>query len=244
MSRVFKRLRDFLVILLMLGLAGQAQFIARSSSNHRVAIAGRGRAKPVTFLALGDSTCVGVGASHGHGYVERLMTLVEKKRPGSRLVKLCRLGETTAALRERVAAGLAVKPTFVTLSIGANDILQQVSDEQFATNYEELVKSLKTLAAPIVVTNLPDFAAAPRLPNSLREATRTRILRFNKRIEALAKRYGLLVVDLYRAGGKSAKHKTLFSADGFHPSDAGYDLWTRIMWPTVKTAIERSVKGI
>lgn len=233
------------MIMLVLCFAGAAQFIALSSTNRRAATTARGRAKPVTFLALGDSTCVGLGASNGNGYVDRLMALVEKKHPGSRLVKLCRLGETTARLRARLAAEQPAIPTFVTLSIGANDILQQVSDEQFAANYEEIVKSLKDLGVPIVATNLPDVAAAPRLPNSMREATRVRVRHFNRRIEALAKRYGLLLVDLYATGGKrTAPNKTLFSADGFHPSGSGYDLWTRIMWPTVKTAIERSVKGI
>lgn len=140
----------------------------------------------MTYLALGDSTGVGLGARNGYGYVEQLMTRIQNEHPGSRLVKLCRLGETTTGLRQRVAEGFPVKPPFLTLSIGINDLLQRTNDEEFAANYEEIVKFLKRLAVPIVVTNLPDISS---VPDPMREEIRVQLLFFNKRIEALAKRH-------------------------------------------------------
>lgn len=244
MSRAFHRLRGLFVILLMLGWADPAQFMEFSQTNQIAPIEQSKRAEPVTYLALGDSTGLGLGAKSGYGYVEQLMTRIQHEHPGSRLVKLCRLGETTTGLRQRVAQGFHVKPTFVTLSIGINDLLQRISDEEFAANYEDIVKSLKRLALPIVVTNLPDISSAPSLPNSMREEIRGNLLLFNKRIEALAKRHGLLLVDLYEPSSKLVTTHAFFSSDGFHPSDAGYEFWTRIMWPTVKIAINRSSRRV
>lgn len=197
--------------------------------------------KPVTYLALGDSTGLGLGARNGYGYVERLMSRIEKRHPGSQVVKVCSLGETATSLRRRISDGLTIKPTFVTLSIGINDILQGTSEEQFGADYEEIIKSLKRLAVPIVVTNLPSIASAPDLPDSMREEISVKVLLFNKRVEDLAERNDLLVVDLYRASRKQVVTPTrFFSSDGFHPSDEGYEYWTEIMWPKVKLAIKKA----
>jgi lysophospholipase L1-like esterase len=170
-----------------------------------------------------------------------MMTRIRVGHPGARLSKLCSLGETTGGLRQRVAEGFSLKPTIVTLSVGINDIMLRISEEEFAANYEAILKSLEPLAAPIVVTNLPDISFAPRLPNSMREEMHVRILLFNKRIEALAKRYRLFFVDLYAATAKLLNNPNFFASDGFHPSDAGYKLWTRTMWPTVRSVIKGSV---
>jgi|GEM_PF-1788954 len=239
MLKVFRRLKTLFVILLITGWAIPAQFTELSKTRHRTPIQRASRVRPVTYLALGDSTGLGLGAKNGYGYVEQLMSRIRTEYPGARLVKLCKLGETTATLRQRLPETFSVKPTFVTLSIGINDLLQRISEQEFAANYEEIVKSLRRLEIPIVVTNLPDISLAPKLPNSMREEMHVNVLLFNKRIETIAKHYGLFFVDLYAASAKTlAKHQEFFASDGFHPSDAGYRFWTRTMWPSVRTAIK------
>lgn len=241
MTRAFRRLRGPFAILLMLCGSSPAQFIELSDRRYGGSTERSGRAEPVTYLALGDSTGLGLGAKNGYGYVEQLMARIQNEHPGSRLLKMCRLGETTTGLRHRVTEGFTVKPTVVTLSIGINDLLQRVTDEQFAANYEEIVKSLKHLAVPIVVTNLPDISFAPKLPNAMREEIHVQVLLFNHRIETIAKQYALLFVDLYQASRKViATHPGFFSSDGFHPSDAGYELWSRTMWSAMKKAVNRT----
>ena len=251
-AKASKRSRKLCAIVLIVGWFSLAPFTVFSTTTSRRKPTELSRlVKSQTYLALGDSTGLGVGAKNGYGYVEQLMSLIQKEHPGSRLVKLCRLGETATSLRQRIADGFPVRPTFVTLSIGINDVLQGISEEQFAENYEEIVKSLKRLAVPIVVTNLPSISSAPSLPDSMRERTSVKILLFNKRIEDLAERYDLLFVNLYQAShGLIIKDTRFFSSDGFHPSDAGYKFWMQVMWPTVKLAINsisktgnRSVRG-
>ncbi|HEX8709703.1 MAG TPA: SGNH/GDSL hydrolase family protein [Pyrinomonadaceae bacterium] len=194
----------------------------------------------VVYAALGDSTGVGVGARKGGGYVARLFERIERERKGSRLTNLCVSGATTAdVLRDQLRPAVAAHPTLVTLGIGINDIGHGMTLDEFARNYEKIVSSLKSgTGARIVVSNIPDISLAPVVPASYREETRRRVREFNEKIEELAGRYGLLVVDAYTTTHEVIPtHPEFFSEDGFHPSDAGYEYWAKTIWPVVKNAI-------
>ncbi len=195
---------------------------------------------PVVYVALGDSTGVGVGARKGGGYVARLFERIERVRPGSRLVNLCVSGATTAdVLRAQVGRVGAARPTLVTLGIGINDVTRQVSAEQFARNLEDIVARLRAQTkAPVVVSNLPDVSHAPVVPAFLREEARRRIQQFNSRIAEAAVRHDLFLADSFeKSAAVIPTHPEFFSTDGFHPSEEGYEFWAFEMWPTVKRAL-------
>ena len=198
------------------------------------------RGMAVVYVALGDSTGAGVGARKGGGYVARIFERIERVRPGSRLVNLCVSGATTAdVLRSQVSRIGEAQPTLVTLGIGINDVSRQVSVEQFARNYEEIILRIKKeTSAPIVLSNIPDVSHAPAVPAFLRAEALRRINLYNRSIEEIAARQGLLVVDAYeKSHAVIPTHPEFFSSDGFHPSDEGYEFWAVTMWPTVKQAI-------
>jgi lysophospholipase L1-like esterase len=199
-----------------------------------------GRGGAVVYVALGDSTGVGVGARKGGGYVARLFQRIERVRPGSRLVNLCVSGATTAdVLRAQVGRVGEAAPTLVTLGIGINDVTRQVATEQFARNLEEIVARLRAQTeAPVVVSNLPDVSHAPAVPGFLRDEARRRISRFNSRVAEAAERHGLLLADSFeKSAAVIPAHPEFFSPDGFHPSDEGYEFWAFEMWPVVKRAL-------
>jgi lysophospholipase L1-like esterase len=64
----------------------------------------------------------------------------------------------------------------------------------------------------------------------------SRLLKFNSAFEALAKRPGFQVVDLFSVVAKEADVAHIFSGDGFHPSAHGYDRWAEELWPHVEAA--------
>jgi acyl-CoA thioesterase I len=194
---------------------------------------------PVNYLALGDSTGVGVGAREG-GYVARLFKRIEELRPGSSLTNLCVSGATTEdVLNEQVGPRVTSNATLVTLGIGINDAGRGVPVERFARNYEEIIKGIRARTnAPVVLTNLPDVSLAPSVPVPLRRELGDTIKLFNERIEEISGRYGLRVVNTYQPTHELIpQHPEFFSSDGFHPSDIGYEHWAKLMWPTVKSAI-------
>lgn len=191
---------------------------------------------PIVYVALGDSTGAGVGARDG-GYVARLFTRILELRPGSKLSNLCVSGATTADLvRGQLDRGVSLNPDLVTVGIGINDIGHGLTLEQFSQNYEEIISTLKQKTnARIVVTNIPDISTAPRIPGPMRNEYQQQIVQFSERLQEIANRHGVTVFDIHTVTkAELPSHPEYFSADGFHPSDQGYELWATSMWPTVE----------
>jgi len=202
---------------------------------------GEGRdAGPVVYVALGDSTGVGVGARKGGGYVARLFERIEREREGSRVTNLCVSGaETRDVIRSQLPRVRALRPTLVTVGIGINDLTHAVEVERFRRNYEELAAGLRAATdAPVILTNVPDISTAPRVPAFMREEVRRRIALFNEAIAEVAAAHSFKLVDAYGMSREIIpRHPEFFSADGFHPSEEGYEYWAKMMWPAVKEVI-------
>jgi len=193
----------------------------------------------IVYVALGDSTGAGMGARNG-GYVARLFNRLIERRPGSRLVNLCVSGSTTEdVMRGQLDRAVAEKPDLVTLGIGINDIGHGFTLEQFSRNYERILSTLKEKTrAAVVVTNIPDISTAPRIPVSMRNQYQQQIIQFNKKLEEIAAHHGVTVFDVYTITTQELpSHPEYFSSDGFHPSDEGYELWAKKMWPTLAGVI-------
>ena len=194
---------------------------------------------PIVYAALGDSTGAGVGAREG-GYVARLFKRIEEQRPGSTLTNLCVSGATTEdVLRSQLNRAVAADPDLVTLGIGINDIGHRFTLEEFSKNYEQILSTLKEKTrARIVVTNIPDISTAPQIPGPMRSAYQQQIIQFSRRLGEIAARHGVTVFDIYSITTEELpSHPEYFSNDGFHPSDAGYELWAETMWPTLANVI-------
>ncbi|MFN2514762.1 MAG: SGNH/GDSL hydrolase family protein [Pyrinomonadaceae bacterium] len=190
---------------------------------------------PINYVALGDSTGVGVGAQNG-GYPARLFKRLLAVQPKSQLANFCVSGATTSdVLHSQLDRAVSADPNLVTLGIGINDIGDGIDIEEFARNYEEILSRLTSnTKAAIIVTNIPDISTGPRLPATLRRPYHQLIVEFNQRLEAIASQYGVPVSDIYKITHQELpSHPEYFSADGFHPSDQGYLLWAEQMWPTL-----------
>jgi len=190
-----------------------------------------------TYLALGDSTGVGVGSSSG-GYVDRLYQRLLPLRPGARLVNVCESGAGAAdVLESQVPRARRAQPSLITLGVGINDVTWQVPDEAFALKLEEIALALASLRAPVVLMNIPDLALAPLVARYDCTLYERRIEIFNEHVEATAARHHFTLADLFgatkRLGGKAG----LFSADRFHPSAEGYQEWAAQLWPAVRAAL-------
>jgi acyl-CoA thioesterase I len=194
---------------------------------------------PLNYVALGDSTGAGVGANEG-GYVARLFKRILAVRPGSKLTNLCVSGATTEdVLREQLEAAVRLKPNFITLGVGINDISHGIDIEVFTQNYNRILERLTSETdAVIVIINIPDVSSAPRIPSPFRNEYHDRIVRFNQKLGEIAARYGVTIFDVYSVTHEQLpRHPEFFSNDGFHPSDKGYESWTEQMWPTVARLI-------
>ena len=116
--------------------------------------------KDLLYVALGDSTGVGVGAPSGGGYPDRLLRMLAL--PSLRLLNLCESGATSAdVITGQLPRALKTRPLLITIGIGINDVGLQIPDESFAVNLETIVVALRKLGARMAINNIPDLALAP-----------------------------------------------------------------------------------
>ena len=188
------------------------------------------------YVALGDSTGVGLGALHG-GYPQRLLGRLRALRPAFRLLNLSQSGARSLdVLESQVPDALKLRPALFTIAVGINDVTHDEPEEAFTNNLEEIAVRLSGRGARIAIATIPDIAFAPAVRALVPPAYfERRIEVLNRHVEATAARHRFALIDLYALGrAELEKHPEYFCGDGFHPSDAGYEAWTDIAWPAIR----------
>jgi acyl-CoA thioesterase-1 len=194
------------------------------------------------YIALGDSTGVGVGAASGGGYPERLYQRLKLHGFPAGILNLAQSGATTRdVLYGQIQKATSKQAALVTLGIGTNDLWRLIPAGTFRSNLKMIADGLEKTGAQVIVSNIIDLAHAPvavmveTLLGIPVRGFQTRIDEFNDAIQQLSRRERFTVVDLYGFSRKELPaHPEYFAADGFHPSAAGYEAWTELLWPKVE----------
>jgi acyl-CoA thioesterase-1 len=200
------------------------------------------RREPVVYVALGDSTVEGIGATQqGADYVSRLHARLHEVYPRASVVNLGVGGATSADVRAgQLQRAVQLRPHLVTLSIGPNDITGQVSVVDYERNVDTIFRRLIEETSAVVVVNLlPDLAVTPRFRGGDTAPTVGGLtVRFNRALKRVARAYGVEVVDLYRPSrAEIPRRPELVAADGYHPSDLGHERWAELVWIGVERRI-------
>lgn len=200
------------------------------------------RSAEVRYVALGDSTVQGIGATGPERhYVGRLHARLRTVYPRAELANLGVGGATAAdVLAAQLPRAVGLQPHLVTLSIGPNDITQGRAVDSYEADVADILRTLsEETRATVVVNLLPDLALAPLFGPDEKVVVSQVTLAFNEVLWRLGRRYEVELVDLYRASREEVpNHLELVSSDSYHPSDAGYARWAEHMWP----AIERRIR--
>jgi lysophospholipase L1-like esterase len=200
----------------------------------------------IRYVALGDSTVEGVGASTpGHNYVSQLHERLRTVYPAARVVNLGAGGATSTDVRRRqLDRAIALRPDLVTLAIGPNDITTRVSVEEYEKNVDAILGRLRGETRAVTVVNLiPDLAVTPRFrAHRARDAVGRQTVRFNEALERRSRAHGAELVDLYAVSQREVPVRPeLIGADGYHPSDVGYARWAELVWPGIQARIAPGV---
>jgi lysophospholipase L1-like esterase len=185
-----------------------------------------GSATAFRYVAIGASDTVGVGASDPRtgSWPARLAARLPA---GSDYVNVGVSGSLAAqAAREQLPTALGVRPQLVTIWLGVNDLNASVSATDYATALRSVIEPLVTRTdARVFVGSVPDLRTVPAYAGTDLAALLARITAYNTAIAAIAASFGgrVAVVDLFTGSGPLVSTMTV-SADGFHPSDAGYAL--------------------
>jgi acyl-CoA thioesterase-1 len=188
------------------------------------------------FYALGDSTVSGLGA-HSGSYADRLFDRLVQAGHRLREVNLAESGATTADLiRDQLPRVLPGQKALSIVGIGVNDLTSGVDPQVFAKRFETIVGALRSrTTGPIVVSNLPDISMAPAVWPAVRAPLAAQIDIYNGLIARVAERHGIAVYDVCAMTRRTLpSHPEYLSGDGYHPSDAGYQLWADGLWRIVQ----------
>ncbi len=196
------------------------------------------------YVALGDSTAVGVGAESGGGYPERLWQRLRATGVHAGLLNLGVSGATSAdVLRGQTSKASAAKAQLVTVGIGTNDLWRGVSPDALGANVRAILQAVSAPGTRVVVSNVIDLALTPIAQQALPflqlspDLLRGRVDAFNAQIaRAAADVQGVHLFDLH-AALRQQQSPEYFSPDGFHPSGAGYARWAELLWPLAAPAL-------
>lgn len=182
------------------------------------------------YAALGASDAVGVGASpFSRGYVFLVADRIAGVRGG---VDLRNLGIPGAQIDGFVSVmlpqAMEAGPEIVTVWTGSNDLIAGMSPGEFGAQLDTLLSELRRgTGAQIFVGDLIDLTQAPRFREEPdKDVTRSRIKAFNDRIATAAAANGALLVLLSMV----PIDDSLFSSDGFHPSNEGHARLADAFW--------------
>jgi lysophospholipase L1-like esterase len=178
--------------------------------------------RPTTYVALGASDAVGVGARDPatEGWVPRLGA---RLGPNARVVNLGVGGSTLAqAIDEQLGPALDAQPDVVTVWLAVNDLNGQVALKRYAADLDSLLGQLETSHARVLVGNVPDLGSVAAYRGIDPGPLRAEVDRWNRVIADTSARHGASLVDLHSRWRDVAQHPEYLSADGFHPSSEGY----------------------
>ncbi|MCU1673308.1 MAG: esterase [Frankiales bacterium] len=189
----------------------------------------RGEAGGIVYVALGDSTAQGVGASRPErGYVGRLADDLRRRTRSSVLVvNLSSSGATVSdVLAEQVPRLRALDADVVTVAVRGNDV-RSYDAAAFPDQVEKLAGALP---AGAFVADAPWFMHGKwERQARLASAALTRS----------ASAHGLHVVPLHdtlEARGWTSM-LTDFAPDWFHPNDRGHRVWAEAFWTSMSPSI-------
>ncbi len=181
-----------------------------------------------TVLVLGDSTAVGVGASSPETSVPGLFaTQVQATYLENRGVSGARVED----LGGQLAKISLPEYDYILIQIGGNDVVARHDAEVVAKELQALLEKLPT-HQKLIVQMCGDVGTATLLPWYVRPYFSQKNQAFHKTFESTVTKSGGLYINLYLSKAEDpfvAQPEVYFSADGFHPSSAGYAFWFEIL---------------
>ncbi len=197
------------------------------------------------LAVLGDSIAWGQGAARERDRLgPRLVDALAQRGVAVELGTFAVPGARSAGLARQVDTALPWAPDTAVIVIGANDLTHREPVATAVHALAEAVRRLREVGAEVVVAPAPDLSAVPHVPAEFRAVVRAAGDALRSQQVAAATREGAWVADPdQRASRAFAVDPSLFSADRFHPSSAGYAVIADALLPTVIEAARVRADG-
>ena len=194
--------------------------------------------KAVRLLALGDSYTIGESVAEDQRWpVQFAGALRERGYTCHDPDIIAATGWRTDDLRKAIdAAGLTKSYDLVALLIGVNNQYQGKSLDEYAIQFEDLVKTAIGYAggdvSKVFILSIPDYGFTPFGEPKQREIS-AQINAFNRANHAIAKTLGVHYADITDISRRGPEDPALVAEDGLHPSGRMYALWVERILETL-----------
>lgn len=184
-----------------------------------------------TYLALGDSYTIGEGVPIYESFPYQLVQLLRDEEHQFHAPEIvAKTGWTTDELLAGIA-GTKFLPRydFVSLLIGVNNQYRGRSAEEYAGEFETLLKMAMQFAGDnagrVIVISIPDWGATPFASGADRNKIAMEIDDYNTVNKIIAAKYGVHYVDVTPGTRESAGNAEMLVSDRLHPSGKEYHRW-------------------
>jgi len=199
------------------------------------------------YVALGDSYTIGTSVEPSERWPDQLVATLPAVRPGvpplELVANLAVNGFTSAdVIREELPALDGLRPGFVSLLVGVNDVVQAVPLATYRSNVDTILDRLVDLVGPgrIVAVTTPDYTVTPAGADYGDPALQAAAIRStNAAFTELAAARGIAVADIHDLSLLAANDRSLVAGDGLHPSGAQYARWVERIAPIVADLVAR-----
>lgn len=196
------------------------------------------------YVALGDSYTIGTSVAEAERWSNQLVRALGPDRPPLELVANLGVNGYTSAdlIRTELPALDALRPAFVSLLIGVNDIVRRVPQAAYAANVATILDTLlaRLPADRILTVATPDYTVTPAgagFGDPRRQSDA--IVAANEVMSGAARARGIAWVDTFDLSLRAADDRSLVARDGLHPSGAQYALWVERILPVVVDLLGR-----
>jgi acyl-CoA thioesterase-1 len=202
--------------------------------------------RPLRYVALGDSYTIGTSVEPTVRWPDQLVAALGGPPPALELVANLGVNGYTSRdlIRDELPALASLTPSFATVLIGVNDVVQGVSQATYAANVEQILDSLlsRLPANRIVTVATPDYTVTPAGadygdPRRQHDG----IVASNTIMARLASERGIAFVDIFDISLRAARNRSLVAEDGLHPSGRQYAAWVERIGPVVEALVAGGV---
>jgi len=202
-------------------------------------------AHPLRYVALGDSFTIGTSVTEAERWPNQLVLRLGSEPPTLELVANLGVNGRTSGdvVRDQLPRLDGLRPEFVSLLIGVNDVVQGVSAERYRANVTVTLDALLARLPPgrIIAVSTPDYTVTPAGADYGDPARQSAAIRaVNAILGELALARGMAFIDIYDLSLRAANEGGLVAVDGLHPSGAQYALWVERIAPIVSALLERA----
>lgn len=184
--------------------------------------------EPIRLIAVGESTVAGIGAAtHETALTGQLALAISRhaRRSVSWSV-VARSGiNARKTLTELVPKLAGRRADVVLVALGVNDSIEFHTARRWAADIERLIEAIRREVGDVLVllAGVPPLDYFPALPQPLSFVLGARSASLGQASIGIAERMDRVVHVPFQI--EKERCADLFCADGFHPSELGYQLW-------------------